>query len=96
MTALSLNSWIGFNTLENQSFDSMNTPKSTTNREYLNTATALFSAYLLRIIYTLSSFIGSELLTVVLEFTTLWNPSCCIDLIPSKEERNHAKIKNQC
>ena len=96
MTALSLNSWIRLNTLENRSFNSMNNPKSTINREYLNTATASFSAIYMRIIYTLLSFIGTELLTVVLEFTTRWNPSCCIDLIPSKEERNHAKIKNQC
>ena len=96
MTASSLNSWMGFNAFKSVSFDSMNTPQSTINREQINAPTALFSADLLRIIYNLSSFIGSEPLRVLSDYTAPWSLGCCIDFFPSKEERNHAKIKNQC
>ena len=79
-----------------QSFDSLNNLKSTKNSDYFTTATALFSAIRLRIIYKLLSFTGASALIAALGYTTRKGLSCCIDLILNKKEINHAKIKNQC
>ena len=96
MTALSLNCWMRPNRPGSQSFDSLNNLKPTKNSDYFTTATALFSAIYMRIIYSKLSSTGASALLAESGYTTRKGLSCCIDLILNKKEINHAKIKNQC